>query len=122
MKIRPVVIAVLFAAATAVGAGWTTAAAAPLVHTDIPSSDCAVLKQIGGSVVGTLAPLQSAPPDQAAATMANYVANLRAKEGQVSSPEAAADIEGLASALESATGPDGAGAIYSAIGKMNNAC
>jgi hypothetical protein len=121
MKIRPVVLAVSFAAATVIG-GWSTATAAPLVHADIPSSDCAVLKQIGGSVVGTLAPLQSQPADQAAATLSSYVAGLRAKEGQVSSPEAQADIEGLASALENSTGPESASAVYGAIGKLNNAC
>ncbi|MCX4098372.1 hypothetical protein [Nocardia sp. alder85J] len=122
MKIRPVVIAVLFAAATAVGAGWTTAAAAPLVHSDIPAGDCAVLKQIGSSTVSTLAPLQSQSPDQAAAGMAAYVAQLRSQEGQVSSPEAQADIENLASALENATGPESASSVYGAIGKLNSAC
>ncbi|MCX4095910.1 hypothetical protein [Nocardia sp. alder85J] len=122
MKIRSTVVAVSFAAMTAVGAGWTTVAAAPLVHADIPASDCTVLKQVGGSVVGTLTPLQSQPPDQAAAGMASYVANLRAKEGQLSSPEAQADLEGLASALENASGPQDASSIYTAIGRLNSAC
>ncbi|MCX4098357.1 hypothetical protein [Nocardia sp. alder85J] len=66
--------------------------------------------------------MQSQPPDQAAASMAAYVAQLRGQEGQVSSPEAQADIENLASALENATRPEAASSVYGAIGKLNSAC
>ncbi|WP_405181786.1 hypothetical protein OG225_12110 [Nocardia sp. NBC_01377] len=122
MKIRSAAVAVGFALATAIGAGWNTAAAAPLEFVDLPASDCAVLSQIGSATISTLAPLQSAPADQAAAGLAAYVAQLRGQESQVSSPEAQAAIEGLASALENSSGPESAGAVYGALGRVNSAC
>ncbi|MBH0776985.1 hypothetical protein [Nocardia bovistercoris] len=122
MKIRPTVIAASFAMATAIGAGWTTAAAAPAAYVDLPASDCAILSQIGPATVGTLGPLQALPPDQAAAGMAAYIAKLRAQQSQVSSPEAQADIEALITALQGATGPESAGAVYGALGNLNTAC
>jgi hypothetical protein len=100
--------------ATGAGTGGSTLSAA----------DCAVVKPIAAGAITTLAPLQTESASAAAGTLNQFVGQLGAAQGKVSSPQAKSDIGALITALSQAGSNSTASqtAITTALAKLGSDC
>lgn len=111
---------VLAMAAVVIGASMLMASTAQADSAAGP--DCAVLGPIGANAIPTLAPWQSIPQDQAAPQLNAYLANLRSQQGQLTTNQGKADLQGYIDALQNATSPAAAPQIYAALNRLTTDC
>ena len=112
------------APAATTSAAASTPASSPAA-TAVSAADCKIISQVSGSVISTLAPLQSESTSKAAADLKAYVATLTADEAKLTSPAGKAALGSFISAIQKAlteTPSQATGALETAITNLGSAC
>ena len=116
------------ASAPATSAAASTPASSPAASaaaTAVSAADCKIISSISGSVISTLAPLQSEPTSKAAVTLKAYVVKLTADEAKLTSAGGKAALGSFIAAIQKAsteTASQATAGLTTAIGNLGSAC
>ena len=114
------------ASAATTSAAASTAASSPAASaTGVSAADCKIISSISGSVISTLAPLQSESTTKAAAALKAYVATLTADEAKLTSAGGKAALGAFIAAVQKAsteTPAEATSGLETAIGNLGSAC
>jgi cytochrome c556 len=91
----------------------------------VSAADCKIISQVSGSVISTLAPLQSESTSKASASLKTYVATLTADEAKLTSAGGKAALGAFIAAVNKAsteTPAQATGGLETAIGNLGSAC
>jgi hypothetical protein len=102
----------------------STSGAASAIASALSSSDCTVLKDISGSAITTLTPLET-DPSKASSLLKTYIAQLTADESKVTSTAAKNQIKAWIAALnksQTESTADATSTITKALGSIAKGC
>jgi hypothetical protein len=113
------------ATTSAAASGPASSPAASAAATAVSAADCKIISSISGSVISTLAPLQSEPTSKAAVTLKAYVVKLTADEAKLTSAGGKAALGSFIAAIQKAsteTASQATAGLTTAIGNLGSAC
>ena len=110
-------------AASAISSAASAASSA--ASSGVSAADCVIIKQVSGSAITTLAPLQSDTPAQATAALKTYVTQLQADQAKLTSAQGKSVLSAWTAAVQKASTESTADAtttITGALAPLEAAC
>ncbi len=113
------------ASSAASEASSAASAAVSAATSGVSAADCVIIKQVSGSAITTLAPLQSDTPAQATAALKTYVTQLQADQAKLTSAPGKSVLSAWTAAVQKASTESTADAtttITGALAPLEAAC
>jgi hypothetical protein len=114
------------AVASSVASSASAAVSSALAGTSgVSAADCVIIKQVSGSAITTLVPLQTDSPAQATAALKTYVTQLQADQAKLTSAQGKSVMSAWIAALQKASTESTADAtttITAALAPLEAAC
>jgi hypothetical protein len=112
-------------ASSAAAAASSAVSSALAGASGVSAADCVIIKQVSGSAISTLVPLQSDTPAQATAALKTYVTQLQADQAKLTSAQGKSVLSAWTAAIQKASTQSTADAtttITGALAPLEAAC